>query len=113
MSDSLANSNAALTFDNQNPCFPTRMCNMFTSYSREKHVANHQCHNPLDARFAIMHIDRAIEDCKYLFTIVYMPPVWLVGPVETDRGSAHVSDVVSTPSASGGEIFASNNSHRQ
>ncbi|SDQ88637.1 hypothetical protein SAMN04490195_2218 [Pseudomonas moorei] len=113
MSGSLANSNAALTFDNQNPCFPTRMRNMFTSHFRKKHVANHQCHDSLDARLAIMHIDRAIEECKYLFTIVYMPPVWLVGPVETDRGSAHVSDVVSTPSASGGEIFASNNSHRQ
>ncbi len=49
MGDSLVNSNAALTFDNQNPCFSTRMRNMFTSSLCEKHVANHQSHDALNA----------------------------------------------------------------
>jgi len=112
MSDSLAESNAALTFDNQNPCFSARMRDMLTSHSREKYVADRQCYDVLDARLAVMHVDRAVENRKYLFTIIYMPLVRLVGPVQTGRGPAHVGDVVSTPSASGCEFFAPNNSHR-
>lgn len=53
---------------------------MLTSRSREKHVANCQCHDVLDVRLAVMHVDRAVENCKYLFTIVYMPFVRLVSP---------------------------------
>ncbi|RMU27332.1 hypothetical protein ALP32_200363 [Pseudomonas avellanae] len=49
MSDSLVESNAAFTFDNQNPCLSTRMRNMFTSHPSEKHVANQQCHYVFDA----------------------------------------------------------------
>lgn len=49
MSESLSNSNAALTFDDQNPRFSTRMRNMLTSNPCEKHVANHQCHDAFDA----------------------------------------------------------------
>jgi hypothetical protein len=107
----LAKSKATLAFDNQNPGFASRMCNMLTSHPREKDVANRQCHDLLDTRLAIMHIDRAVENCKYLLTIIHMPFVRLVGPVETSRGSAHIGDVISTPSASGGEILAPNNSH--
>ena len=59
-----------------------------------------------------MHIYRAIEDCEDFLTIVHMPLVGLVGPVKADGGSIHVSDVVSAPGASGGEIFAADNSHR-
>ncbi|MNC81184.1 hypothetical protein D3C76_1556460 [compost metagenome] len=58
-----------------------------------------------------MHIYRAVEDCENLLTIVDMPLIWLVGPVEADGGSIHVSYVVSPPSARGGEILATNNSH--
>lgn len=112
MSDSLAESNAALTFDNQNPYFSARMRDMLTSHSREKNVADRQCYDVLDARLAVMHVDRAVENRKYLFTIIYMPPVRLVSPVQTGRGPAHVGDVVSTPGASGCEFFAPNNSHR-
>jgi hypothetical protein len=105
-------SNATLAFDNQNPGFAARMRNMLTSRFREKDVANLQCHDLLDTRLAVMHIDRAVENCKYLLAIVHMPFVRLVGPVETSRGPAHVGDVVSTPSARSGEILAPNNSHR-
>ena len=106
------NSNAALTLDHQNACFSARMGDMLASHFSEKHVANRKCDDMLDAGLAVMHIDRAVEDDKDFYTIVDMPPVRLVGPVETDRSSPHVGDVVSTPSARGGEIFAPNNSHR-
>ena len=84
---------------------------MLTSRFREKHVAHRKCHDVLDAALAVMHIDRTVEDDKYFFTVIDMPFVRLVGPVETDRGSAHVRDVVGTPGASGSEILASDNSH--
>ena len=84
---------------------------MLTSNPCEKHVANLQCHDPFNARLAIVHIYRAVEDCENFLTIVDMPFVWLVGPVKAHGGSVHVSDVVSAPGASGGEVLAADNSH--
>ncbi len=84
---------------------------MFTSSPCEKHVANYQCNDALDARLAIMHIHRSVEDCENFLTIVDMPLIWLVGPVEADSGSTHIRYVVSPPRLSGGEVFATNNSH--
>jgi hypothetical protein len=103
---------AALAFDHQNPGLSARVRNVLAPHSSEKHVADLECHKVFGARFAIMHVDSAIENCEYLFTVVDMPLVWLVGPVETRRCSAHIGDVVGTPCARGGEIFAPNNSHR-
>ncbi len=84
---------------------------MLTSSPCEKHVANRQCHDALDAGLAIMHIHRSVEDCENFLTIVDMPFIRLVGPVETDGGSTHVGYVVSPPGSSGGKVFATNNSH--
>ena len=41
--------NTAFTFDDQNPGFSARMCNMFTSNPREKYVSNYQCYDALSA----------------------------------------------------------------
>ena len=49
LSDSLTHSNAALPFDNQDPCFSPRMRNMLTSNPCVKHVARLQCHDALNA----------------------------------------------------------------
>ena len=58
-----------------------------------------------------MHIYRTIEDCEYLLTIIDMPLVRLVGPVESDGSAIHVSYVLGTPSAGSCKIFATNNFH--
>ena len=84
---------------------------MFTSHSREKHVANLKGHDFLNSGFAVMHIDRSVEHCEYLFTIVYMPLIRPVGPVEAGCGTTHVCYVVSSPGSSCGEVFAPNYSH--
>jgi hypothetical protein len=112
LGDSVARSDASFTFNNQYACFAARMRDVLTSHVREKHVSNRQGHDVLNAQLAVVHIDRAVENCEYLFAVVDMPLVRLVGPVKSGRSSTHVSDVVSTPSTRCGEILASNNSHR-
>jgi hypothetical protein len=89
------------------------MRNVLATHFCEKHVANLQGHNVFDARFAVVHIDFAIQNRKYFFAVVDMPLVRLVSPVKTGCGSAHIGNVIRTPGSIGSEVFTSNNSHRK
>lgn len=84
---------------------------MLASDFGEKHVANLQAHDVFDAGYAVVHIDCAVENRKYFFTVVDMPLVRLVSPVKASCGAAHIGNVICTPGTIGREVFTSNYSH--
>ena len=52
-----------------------------------------------------MHRHLTIHHSKHLLTIVDVPDIGLVGPVQTHGGPGKIGDIQRAPRAVGGEIF--------
>lgn len=104
--------NAAFVFDDQNPCSPNRVRNMFISGGRMKNVAGPQNVNGHLTVFARVHVDITIEHHKHLRTIVDVPFVGRVGPVQPHSCCfGKPFDVHSFPGLGGGKGAGGNFLH--
>jgi hypothetical protein len=87
------------------------MCDMFATYASKKYITCLELNDLFPAILSVMHVDYAIEDCKYFFTIVDMPFVGRVRPVQSGRYAVHIGNIDGIPCAIANKFFTTNDSH--
>src|SRR5690606_41781998 len=60
----------------------------------------------------VMHVDNTIEHNKHLFTVVNMPAVRLISPVQLSGNTLHIGNKLCAPGPGRGKVFASYHLHR-
>jgi len=69
----------------------------------DKNIGRTKAHTSLNALDFIMHVDLALKDNERLSTIVLVPLVGLIGPMQANGRPFDVDQIASTPSAIGYE----------
>ena len=105
--------NATRFFHHQDARLAAWVRNMFTTYFSEKNIADAQSNYLLKSIDSAMHIDLSIKDRKNFFTIIDVPFVGLVCPVNPRCDAIHVGHIQGAPSSIGREFFAADDFHGQ
>lgn len=87
------------------------MRDMFASDAGEEYVSGMQCCDPFLTVFAVVHVDTAIEHREYFFTVIHMPAIGSIRPVQARSDTVDVGDIERTPGALGDVLAATNDFH--
>ena len=94
---------ASLALDDQDPRLRYRVGHVFVADLGVAHTAGREPLNLFLSGVSVVHVNCAIEDHENLRSIVDVPVVGLVGPMQPDSRVLDLGDVQGTPRTVGGE----------
>ena len=101
---------AALALDNQDPGLWCRVGYVFITGISYAHATRGEALDPFLTAVPVMHVDRAVEDDD-LRSIVHMPGVRLLSPVQSDCRAVNLGEVQRAPGMIGGEAAGVQEAH--
>lgn len=104
-------SRAVLPLNDKNSSLALWMGNMFAADFRKEDIANLQGDHVFGAAFSVVHMDSPIEYRKNLLSIIDMPLVWLVSPMNPSGQTRHVGHSLGGSGTIPFELSASKDFH--
>jgi hypothetical protein len=90
--------------DNQNACLASRMGHVLVTFPSDKYIRALKQNDFLRPILTIVHVDCALDDDENLNTVIPVPFIRLIGPMQPSRHAIDLSNVFGAPSSFSAEI---------